>query len=251
MGNVAAVAEFARYDPTVFRRLSDFHLARDELEQYRESVAELGDMICVYGLHECVAVSLLHKHFEISDEEVVVREFVDNVSYMTPWNIRQLSSALPYLWKAAITDAGVVYHPLEFCDYPDRLEVDARHGLEALSGSSAFLTAFASRLAGLGLIDVFGLASLRSRDGLTMEPGETLLETTDEDRRILTLRPVPTSELHGLDTTQTLWVFRPVPWRVGAVVAGATCAVHCAGHCLAHSTRYQSVGALGINRPTP
>jgi hypothetical protein len=73
------------------------------------------------------------------------------------------------------------------------LQADARHDLEILNGSRDFLTAFANTLADLGLIEIFGLASLRSRDGIVLEPGETLLETTDEERRTLELGNVGTA----------------------------------------------------------
>jgi hypothetical protein len=236
MASSALDAEVRDYDAGVFQRLNEFHVARDCLEENQESLAELGDLICLHGLYDRVGVSLLHKHFEIADNELVVREFVGDVSYMKPWKLDQLSSPVPYLWKAEISGRRAMYYPLEFCDYPDHLQAEARHDVEVLKGSPAFLTAFANKLADLGLIEIFGLASLRSRDGLTLEQGETLLETTDEERRILTLRPAQTSEVERLDTTQTLWIYRPAPSRVGAVIAGATCAVHCAAHCLAHST---------------
>jgi hypothetical protein len=239
MASAALDTKIQDYDAGVFQRLNEFHVARDRLEENRESLAELGDVICLHGLHDRVGVSLLHKHFEISDNELVVREFVGNVSYIKPWKVDHQSSPVPYLWKAEISGRSALYYPLEFCDYPDPLKAEARRDLEILNGSPAFLTAFANRLADLGLIEIYGLVSLRSRDGFILEEGETLLETTDEERRILTLRPAPTSEVAGLDTTQTLWIYSPAPSRVGAVVAGATCAVHCAGHCLAHYAGYQ------------
>jgi hypothetical protein len=234
MASAALGAEVRDYDASVFQGLNEFHLARDRLEESREALATLGDLICLHGLHDRLGISLLHKHFEISESELVVREFVRNVSYIKPREIDRLNSPLPYLWKAEISDGRAIYYPLEFCDYPDRLDVEARHDLEILQRSPAFLTAFANKLAELGLIEIFGLMSLRSREGLNLKLGETLLETTDEERRILTLRPAQPSEIEGLDTTQTLWIYRPAPRRVGTVITGATCAVHCAGHCLAH-----------------
>jgi hypothetical protein len=95
MASAALNAEIRDYDARVFQRLNEFHLARDYLEDKRESLAELGDVICRHGLHQRVGVSLLHKHFEISDNELVVREFVRNLSYIKPWNIDQLSSPVP------------------------------------------------------------------------------------------------------------------------------------------------------------
>lgn len=236
MLRAALNAEVRDYDARVFQRLNEFHLARDYLEDKRESLTELGDVICRHGLHQRVGVSLLHKHFEISENELVVREFDRNVSYIKPWNIDQLSSPVPYLWKAQISEGRALYYPLEFCDYPQHLQAAARSDLEIINGSLAFLTAFANTLADLGLIEIFGLASLRSRDGIVLKQGDTLLETTDEERRTLTLRPARTLEVEALNTTQTLWIYAPRPSRVGAVIGGATCSVHCAGHCLAHHT---------------
>ena len=239
MASAALDAEVRDYDAGVFQRLNEFHVARDRLAEYRESLAELGDVICLHGLHPRLGVSLLHKHFDISDDEIVVREFVSNVSYIRPWKVDRLSSPVPYLWKAEISDGRAAYYPLEFCDYPDQLKADARYDVDLLKASPAFLTAFAILWATLGLIEIFGLASLRSREGFVLEQGETLLETTDEAARVLTLRPAQTSEVEGLNTTQTLWIYRPAPSRVGAVIAGATCAVHCAGHCLAHCAGHE------------
>jgi hypothetical protein len=227
-------AEVQDYDAGVFQRLNEFHIARDQLEVHRELLTQLGDIICLHGLHRRVGISLLHKHFEVSDNELVVREFIHNVSYIKPWAIDALSSTLPYIWKAEINDGRAVYYPLEFCDYPERLKADARSDLEILKESPAFLTAFANKLNQLGLIEIFGLMSLRSRAGFTLAPDETLLETTDEERRILTLRPAQVSEVEGLDTTQTLWMYTPAPSRIGAVISGAECSNHCAAHCLAH-----------------
>lgn len=236
-------AEFREYDAGIFQRLNEFRVARDCLESSRESLADLGDLICLYGLHKRIGVSLLHKHFDISDSELVVREFDHNVSYIKPWEIGRPNSPVPYLWKAEIRGSRALYYPLEFCDYPEDLKGEALHELENLHGSATFLSAFASKLADLGLIDVFGFVSLRSRDGLTIELDETLLETTDEERKILTLRPAQISEIEGLATTQTLWMYRPASSRVGAVIAGTGCAVHCAAHCLAHDTGHESTYA--------
>ena len=144
MLRAALNAEVRDYDARVFQRLNEFHLARDYLEDKRESLTELGDVICRHGLHQRVGVSLLHKHFEISENELVVREFDRNVSYIKPWNIDQLSSPVPYLWKAQISNGRALYYPLEFCDYPQHLQAGARSDLEILNGSLAFLTAFAS-----------------------------------------------------------------------------------------------------------
>lgn len=227
------------YDPGVFQGLNDFSVARDYLGHSRDYVTELGDVICHYGLHEVVGVTLLHKHFEIAGDEMVVREFVDNVSYMTPWNVTALLRVLPYLWKAQVDGGHADYFPLEFCAYPAGIQEEAHRDLERLEGSAGFLAAFAAALDELGLREIFGLAHLRSRDGLILGDGETLLETTDEANRILTLRPAQAQEVEGLDTTQTLWTYRPAGTRIGAVLNQGSGGVHCAAHCWAHCSGHR------------
>ncbi|HTF54759.1 MAG TPA: hypothetical protein VK735_45575 [Pseudonocardia sp.] len=224
------------YDVGVFQGLNDFPVARAYLGHSRDYVTELGDVICNYGLHDVVGVTLLHRHFEIAEEEMVVREFVDNVSYMTPWNVDALPRVLPYLWKAQVDGGRATYFPLEFCAYPPDNQVEVERDLDRLTGSTAFLAAFAATLDDLGLREIFGLAHLRSRDGLVLGDDETLLETTDEERRILTLRPARAREVQGLDTTQTLWVYRPARARMGAVINAGSGGVHCAAHCWVHCT---------------
>jgi hypothetical protein len=224
------------YDATVFQGLNGFPIARAYLGHSRDYVTELGDVICHYGLHDVVGVTLLHKHFEIADDEIVVREFVDNLSYMTPWNVDALPRVLPYLWKAEVDGRHVRYFPLEFCEYPPEKQAEVERELNRLKGCTAFLAAFAATLDDLGLREIFGLAHLRSRDGLVLGNGETLLETTDEERRILTLRPARAQEVQGLDTTQTLWVYRPALVRIGAVINAGSGGVHCAAHCWVHCT---------------
>jgi hypothetical protein len=164
MANATSEAEIRGYDSGVFQRLSEFHSARDDLDANRALLSELGDVICLHGFHDRFGVSLLHKHFEISEDELLVREFVENVSYIKPWQADARSSPLPYLWKAEIDGKRAVYYPLEFCDYSEPLKTQARRDLELLQGARAFLTAFAKRLAELGLCEVFGLVSLRSRE---------------------------------------------------------------------------------------
>jgi hypothetical protein len=239
MTEAVTTAAVRDYDVGVFQALNDFPIARDRLAADPESVLTLGDVICHYGLHDVVGVTLLHKHFEIADDELVVREFVDNVSYMTACDVDRLPALRPYLWKAEVDDDGAAWFPLEFCAYPDDVRGIAEDELDLLAGSTAFLAEFAARLAALDLTEIFGLAHLRSRDGLVLADGETLLETTDEENRILTLRPAQPVEVEGLDTTQTLWIYRPAVARIGAVIGGVACALHCVAHCLAHCTGHR------------
>ena len=84
--------------------------------------------------------------------------------------------------------------------------------------------------------ELFGIAALHATRGLVVRKGETLLENTDEKRRILSLRPVNKEVVAGADSTQTLWVFDahyvPSGGFQGASLSTHYCIAHCIAHCI-------------------
>jgi hypothetical protein len=226
-----ASAALQEYDAEVFRGLSPFHAAKGSLAGQQERITELGNVICKHGLQDKVGVTLLHQHFPISADEAVVREFAGNVAYMQPRSAGDSANRVPYIWKLGFDDYGqACYYPLEFCEYPDHLLGEARRDVELIAASKGFLAEMAGKLEQLGLADVFGIADLRSKDGLTVADGQTLLETTDHELRRLTLEPVPQSAVEGIDSTQTLWGFSKPEME-----ATAWCVSHCYSHCRSHT----------------
>ena len=200
-------ASLEDYDPNVFRRLDKFRLAKQSLSQHSAEIIELGDLICHFDMQDHVGVSLLHKHYGIHENELVVRRFVDDVAYMSPALIQGVGEVIPYVWKAEVADGHASYYPLEFCQYPDESREAALTEIALLAGAEGFLAEFAHRLTQLNLISVLGLMTASCSKGLMAKPGETLLETTDEEARVLTLRPVPEAEVEGMESTQTFWMF--------------------------------------------
>lgn len=225
------------YKAEVFLDLNPFHVAKRFLDAHQHSLIELGDIICRHNLHGHVGINLLHKHFNISDNELVVREFVDNdVAFMKPRSVDDITRLVPYLWKCEIANQQALYCPLEFCDYPDGLQAETRQEVQFINGSKQFLIEIAEKLEELELSDVFGLAALCSREPLSLAQEHTLLETTDEERRLLTLRSVPQAEVDEADTTQTLWIFTPP--EVVRVFTGVNCRSHCGSHCYGHPSSH-------------
>ena len=241
------------YDADVFDRLSEFNVAREALEQHKQSIILFGDVICNHGLEKDVGISFLHKHFDISQDEILIRQFVGNTAYMRPLKAKDHKGAVPYLWKFDRSTSGEGFYPLEFVEYEPRDQQDARVQVEMIAQSHGFLSDMADKLIELGLTDVFGIVSLYSRKPFSLKDGETLLELTDKPRRTLTLEPALQSKVRTMDTTQTLWIFTP-PVKVAAQEwSGTECNNHCISHCQRHcnghkpSSRVSDDMAVGLD----
>ena len=202
-----------KYDASVFHELYEFHIARSILKQLGLAVTALGDIVCAYGLQDCVAVNLLHKHFDISSDERVVREYVGRTAYLKPRPTSHsgegTTAVLPYLWQYADGRYGPHFYPLEFAEYAGAGIQQAEAEIARVQSSPEFLRDFSGQLWGLGLEDIFGIALLCSRNNVILRHGEAMLETTDAINRVLTLKPIPEDSLTDLDTTETLWIFSP------------------------------------------
>lgn len=206
MTTVGTSSALRGYEPSFFHSLADFHDSRSELHRSRDTIAALGSIICKYGYQDVVGVTLLHKHFEIEDDEVIVRRFVaaDHALMRPEKTIQALDQAVPYLWGYSLGgDRPPGWYPLEFVEWPE-----ARcAGFELLAYADAMLDEIAEELVAFGLHDLFGLAGLFSRSRFVLDDGLTLVETTDEAARRLDLKVVRKEVVATLDTTQTLWTF--------------------------------------------
>jgi hypothetical protein len=197
---------FGNYLPEMFDALPQFHLARDELEQHRRAIDEIGKIICAHGFEDVLGINLLHKHFELRSDEIIVRSFIDDSECrMRPEPLSAAESwAIPYLWRYAELDGAWSWRPLEFLAVNATLPVDYL----MLSYASPLLRRIGEHLVSQRLQDTFGIAGLYSKQGFRQRKGLTTLETTDEANRVLTVKSVPTAAIDVLeDTTETLWVF--------------------------------------------
>ena len=195
------------YDPLVYKRLSRFHLAKEMLDGQQENILELGRVIRAHGLEEIIGVNLLHKHFDLRGQEMLVREFDQETASITPWQPPYDEQTIPYLWKMARGQDGEAFYPLEFSRYREHCRTEVRSEYEQLSTRSEFLRDLARMIKKLRVAAIFGIATLHSRHFLPIRPGKTILETTDEEGRVLTLQGVEERSLDEFESTQTLWIF--------------------------------------------
>jgi hypothetical protein len=220
------------YDPNVFDRLNLFRTAKTLLSRHRGTIRELGAVILDHQVHNIFGVSLLHKHFDLHDDEILVRniDIARRSAHSGP--VSRHAEAVPYIWKAVRDPGGRLrFAPLEFVRKRDvlSLEVD-------LTQHASFLAAIARALAEQDLLDVFGISTTNIRN-IPLGSDELMLETTDSAKRKLTITPTHRADVKIDELTETFWTFIPGPLvDIGTVLkcTGEHCTGHCASHCHEH-----------------
>ena len=230
--------EVKMYSPHVFANLLEFETAKTRLEANEGALQPLGDVILEHHLENKVGVSLLHKHFNLREDEVLIRNFKDDT-----FEIRPESSvahrALPYMWAFSRLRTGddLSLYPVEFIGKNERT-IEYRVIADSILENGAFLDEFSTRLVELGADDTFGLSLVPH--GLFQIPAKhTLFETDDIPNRRLIITVEPVNEIRRTETTRTLFLFsrEGVPSMEGIVCivhCGAHCGVHCGVHCGIH-----------------
>jgi hypothetical protein len=196
-----------QYHQQYFVALPRFQAAKRSLESARVHLEELGSVICRYDLQDHIGISLLHKHFYISPDEQLVKEFVGEEAYIRPRELQKDEHVVPYLWK--VERESATYHPLEFIDTTNRA-VRGRKDALMLANAEDFLAEMVDTLCGLGLEDVFGVSTLHGVGEIPLSDDEMLLETTDHEQRVLTLAVTSRVGVDLSDITETTWQFTAI-----------------------------------------
>ncbi len=210
------------YKPEAFANLETFEAAREQLEDRKELLPELGAVIRRHGLNQQIGISLLHKHFDLMPEELLVEEFEGNHAYIRP--TAECADSLPYMWKLEQDkhSGESTWTPLEFVRRTDAAEVAERAA--TVAQNPTFLKELAEKLADLGVTNLFGFSVLH-RETIHVAEGNILVESTDDDARVLMFSALPRTEVDPKTLTQTLWKF-----SAEGGVEGVTECSHCT-HC--------------------
>ncbi|PZV18575.1 MAG: glycerol-3-phosphate ABC transporter substrate-binding protein [Leptolyngbya sp.] len=193
------------YKPEVFENLDTFESAREQLEDKKDLLPELGDVIRRHGLNQQIGISLLHKHFDLTHEERLVEEFADNHAYIKPST--DCNDSLPYMWKLEQDEQSGerLWVPLEFVDSMATAATTVEQAT-VVANNPLFLKELAEKLSDLNVADLFGFSVLH-RDEIHVAAGNILVESTDEDARVLTFSALPREKVDPTTLTQTLWKF--------------------------------------------
>ena len=196
------------YEQAVFAGLNEFEIAQKQLETHKKHLEALGTVVCRYGLQDVIGISLLHKQFDISSNEIVVREFVANEAYTKPFPKNDETKAIAYVWKLHWdeTTGRYTYYPLEFLYCNERTK-EAERMASIIEQSDTFLSEMADTLLQLGVQDIFGISTLNHDATIEVKPEEFLSETTDYEKRTLRIRPELKEESILNRSAETLWRF--------------------------------------------
>jgi hypothetical protein len=169
-------------------------------------------------LHDRFGISLLHKHFDLFDNEILLRriDIKRNCAYMEP--TRCSGGAIPYLWKPVRNPQGQwSFFPLEYLQPLEKASVPK----SSLTGLSPFLVEMADTLEALHVLDLFSIVEANLTK-IRLRPDEILVETTDSEKRRLDLKPVHSTDVSSDELTETFWMFSPIEDSNGEPSEGST-----------------------------
>jgi hypothetical protein len=228
-------AVVSAYNPAVFGQLNQFHIARKLLAERRDRILCVGNVFVRHRLHKKFGLSLLHKHFDLTDDEIIVRKVNVKRRIVNMFPKKDQKDAVAYLWRASPAKPnGWEFFPLEFLG--TATEKTASPG--TMDELAPFFHDLAETLADLDLLDVFGVGTTNIRD-VQIAENEIMIETTDEAKRRLTVKPYLQSDVKMENLTETFWMFRPEEYSNELEAAleckGQHCNRHCTSHCRGQS----------------
>jgi len=209
------------YDPSSFSTLNDF----PDVYHYSEEKDFIDNALTIVddnGLAGVVSVALLHRHFQLADNEMLVEIQNVNQSDIKVYNRDDdvSKNALPYMFKVVCDSHSkeTFLQPLEFVNFGDNVHAfdELTKDIKAVYSNHVFLSTFYEHLVSRNFTNVFGI-TLNHRNNLKHaninSRGTT--ESSDIDHRILTV--VPTINMTFGEETDK-------------------CVAHC-DHCTGHGRR--------------
>lgn len=192
------------YGHANFQRLNDFDVSKKSLEQLAIHIARVGEIICGHNMQHLLGVNLLHKHFQLDENEFLLKKIDKrtNTAQIKPTGVQDLACGVPYLWSfSKYSDGKHGMYPLEYVvddgSISDRvLQILENH--TALASISEYIVA--NRVETL-----LGVCLLH--ESVSMSPAEVMVEETDSLQRVLTLSAQPESIADRIDVTETTWGF--------------------------------------------
>lgn len=222
------------YSPVVFANLHDFHIVNKLPTSIEDKLPLLGDVICEYNVEHVLGISLLHKHFNLYEDEILVRSFQNNELTITP-KINGEQDVIPYMWcfSKRLSEENCALYPVEFLEPNNVSETHIETAQEVITNKT-FLNNIWDILRKNNLQNLFGL-SVIPNNLFTIGDDETLFETDNHAKRELKVIPTSIDHVQQTDSTQTLWTFTNKDQNTNLnTYCGAHCGIHCGVHCSVH-----------------
>jgi len=161
----------AQYNPKFFNTQVSLETASECFDPVKEkALSALSEVIIAAGLQHIVAIQLLHRHFNLEVDEVLVEDsvleeinkaFPTAVSFSRPYgNAKQ--DKIPSIWCSERNTDSFTWHPLEFISASLLMQEDVAERDRVMS-NTAFLHHFAQKLDELEIAGICGLSFISSR----------------------------------------------------------------------------------------
>lgn len=133
---MSACAVLQPYSPSAFSELLDFDVVHPKVPQIEAASQEISSIFLKHKMEEFAGMAMLHKHFELSDTEVLVEEVRGCQSVIRPVTLEtDRTDLLPYMFKLKCQGRGFVLVPTEFAP----AELVSRANFENLMSNGEFV----------------------------------------------------------------------------------------------------------------
>lgn len=182
------MALVASYSPEVFSGLlgpREQHLRQKETMD----LSRLRDVFHEYHMEHTCGLALLHRHYDVSIDEIVVETINSKRSDSAPVKTESCPRVVPHLWRYH----NGMWYPTEFLSIEgdhDKLST-AIELSNSVTSKADFLRDAGKVLEELGLHDLFGLQTTHRDLFLRSDPTDTVLELTDVPTRVSSITAIP------------------------------------------------------------
>lgn len=149
------------YNPSAFSELLDFDVVHPKVPLIEAASLEIGSIFLKHKMEGFAGMAMLHKHFELSDTEVLVEEVRGCHSVIRPAKFEtDRTDLLPYMFKLKYDERGFVLVPTEFAP----AELVSRANYENLMSNGEFVNELGHCVAGLQVNAIVYESQAHSRE---------------------------------------------------------------------------------------
>lgn len=151
--NVFCAPNIGDYHFDTWSQLPHIQTATEEGKRTENSIQTLGDIIVKHGLHNDVGIVLLHRHFDITENEILVEQVDSTHSVTKPILIANADpSVIPhsFMFSQRATSKWAPYEFTAPC-------VDSARKVVNVFSNTDFLAEIQQKLVDLSLVQVYGL----------------------------------------------------------------------------------------------
>jgi hypothetical protein len=179
--------------------------AQQRAEALLHHVDAIGRIICGHGLNTLLGVSLLHKHFDLRDDEELVGGIQRGHWCSQPASVSP-STLVPMSWKLQYNeDIAPGWRAIEYFT-PTADLVRKVEAADYVSRDSAFWADVSEYIASNSLQDTFGVALL-DHTTMPLQPGFIWFEVSSESARRMVLCQVMQESTRAFSPGATVWDF--------------------------------------------